>query len=63
MAGMTAAATPPLPSRFWADLSTRDFGRLRASGQAAQTVAVLRMSQPPLASHPAPSAWPPSLTG
>ncbi|MBP7598035.1 MAG: creatininase family protein, partial [Pseudoxanthomonas sp.] len=38
---MTAAATPPLPSRFWADLSTRDFGRLRASGQAAQTVAVL----------------------
>ena len=41
MAGMTAAATPPLPSRFWADLSTRDFGRLRASGQAAQTVAVL----------------------
>jgi creatinine amidohydrolase len=41
MADMTAAATPPLPSRLWADLSTRDFTRLRASGQARQTVAVL----------------------
>ena len=41
MAGMTAATHPPLPSRFWADLSTRDFTRLRASGQARQTVAVL----------------------
>jgi len=41
MAGMTAAATPPLPSRLWAGLSTRDFTRLRASGQARQTVAVL----------------------
>ena len=41
MAGMTAAAFPPLPSRFWADLSTRDFTRLHASGQASHTVAVL----------------------
>lgn len=45
MAGMTAAANtvppPPLPSRFWADLSTRDFARLKAGGQAAHTVAVL----------------------
>ena len=41
MAGMTAATHPPLPSRFWADLSTRDFTGLRASGQARQTVAVL----------------------
>jgi creatinine amidohydrolase len=30
-----------LPSRFWADLSTREFARLQASGDAAQTVAVL----------------------
>ena len=30
-----------LPSRFWADLSTRDFAHLQASGQAAHTVAVL----------------------
>lgn len=29
------------PSRFWADLSTRDFAEARASGLAAQTVAVL----------------------
>ncbi len=29
------------PSRFWADLSTRDFSEARASGLAAQTVAVL----------------------
>jgi len=29
------------PSRFWADLSTQDFARLIASGQAAQTIAVL----------------------
>jgi len=28
-------------SRFWADLSTQDFARLIASGQAAQTIAVL----------------------
>jgi len=41
MAGMTAAAIPPLPSRFWADLTTRDFARLHASGQARHTVAVL----------------------
>lgn len=30
-----------LPSRFWADLTTRDFAHLQASGQAAHTVAVL----------------------
>ncbi|MFL6693284.1 MAG: creatininase family protein [Ramlibacter sp.] len=30
-----------LPSRFWADLTTRDFARLQASGAAAQVVAVL----------------------
>ena len=30
-----------LPSRFWADLSTRDFAELRRSGDAARTVAVL----------------------
>ncbi|MBS0292421.1 MAG: creatininase family protein [Proteobacteria bacterium] len=29
------------PSRFWAHLSTRDFAQARASGLAAQTVAVL----------------------
>jgi len=29
------------PSRFWADLSTQDFARLIASGQSAQTIAVL----------------------
>lgn len=29
------------PSRFWADLSTRDFSDARASGLAEKTVAVL----------------------
>jgi len=29
------------PSRFWADHSTQDFARWQASGQAAQTIAVL----------------------
>ena len=29
------------PSRFWADLSTRDFATLQSTGQAAQLVAVL----------------------
>lgn len=29
------------PSRFWADLSTRDFAQLISSGEAAQTIAVL----------------------
>ena len=29
------------PSRYWADLSTRDFAALLASGQAARTIAVL----------------------
>ena len=43
---MTAAAAPQsaplsLPSRFWADLSTRDFAALQHSGQADQVVAVL----------------------
>ncbi|MCW8165209.1 creatininase family protein [Verminephrobacter aporrectodeae subsp. tuberculatae] len=46
---MTAdAPSPPSPdrpcalsSRFWAGLSTREFAQLQASGQAAQTVAVL----------------------
>ena len=31
----------PLPSRFWADLSARDFAALQSTGQAAQVVAVL----------------------
>ncbi len=30
-----------LPSRFWADLGTRDFARLQADGRADQVVAVL----------------------
>jgi creatinine amidohydrolase len=30
-----------LPSRFWADLTTRDFARLQAGGGTAQVVAVL----------------------
>lgn len=34
-------AHPALPSRFWADLSTRDFAALQSSGQADQVVAVL----------------------
>ncbi|MBY0455543.1 MAG: creatininase family protein [Burkholderiaceae bacterium] len=39
---MTAPLTaPPLPSRFWANLSTRDFAQLRTTGSAAQTIAVL----------------------
>jgi creatinine amidohydrolase len=33
--------TMPLPSRFWADLTTQDFSRLAASAQLANTVAVL----------------------
>ncbi|WP_343593635.1 creatininase family protein [Paracidovorax wautersii] len=32
------------PSRFWADLSTRDFSEARASGLAEQTVAVLPLA-------------------
>ena len=31
----------PLPSRFWSDLSTRDFARLQSSGAAADLIAVL----------------------
>ena len=43
---MTAAAAPQpaplcLPSRFWADLSTRDFAALQHHGQADQVLAVL----------------------
>ena len=43
---MTAAiapttARPTLPSRFWADLTTRDFAALQSTGQADQVVAVL----------------------
>ena len=43
---MTAAAAPQpaprcLPSRFWVDLSTRDFAALQHHGQADQVVAVL----------------------
>ncbi|WP_375575090.1 creatininase family protein [Paracidovorax oryzae] len=34
-------APMPYPSRFWAELSTRDFSEARASGLAARTVAVL----------------------
>ena len=42
MRGMTSIAPlSALPSRFWADLTTRDFAHLQASGQAAHTVAVL----------------------
>lgn len=42
MRGMNPAASPfSLPSRLWADLSTRDFAALQASGQADQVVAVL----------------------
>src|SRR3990167_8405057 len=40
MAGMTAAAFS-LPSRFWAELTTRDFAHLQASPLAAKAVAVL----------------------
>lgn len=36
-----SAAAPTLPSRFWAELSTRDFAALQASGQADRVVAVL----------------------
>lgn len=44
---MSAEPTPapapqqPLPTRFWADLSTREFAQLRAAGRAQQIVAVL----------------------
>ena len=43
MAGMTAAAPPlpSLPSRFWAELTTRDFAALQGTGRADQVVAVL----------------------
>ena len=38
---MPIIARMALPSRFWADLTTRDFARLQAGGSAAQVVAVL----------------------
>ena len=43
MARMTQSPSSPkhLPSRFWSELSTRDFAHMRASGLAAQTIAVL----------------------
>ena len=46
MTSTTPAAAPlsqplVLPSRWWAELSTRDFAALQASGQASQVVAVL----------------------
>ncbi len=46
MAGMTPPPLPPsspatTPPRWWADLGTRDFAQRKASGLAAQTVAVL----------------------
>ncbi|SER12669.1 creatininase family protein [Giesbergeria anulus] len=34
-------STPPLPSHFWAELSTHDFAQLQATGTAEQIVAVL----------------------
>ncbi len=37
----SSSSSSSLPSRYWADLTTRDFARLQASGQAAHTVAVL----------------------
>ncbi|BEP93705.1 creatininase family protein [Acidovorax sp. A79] len=40
-AAATSSARPALPSRFWADLSTRDFAALQGTGQAGQVVAVL----------------------
>lgn len=40
-AAADATSFPPLPSRFWADLSARDFAALQASGQAEHVVAVL----------------------
>ena len=36
-----SVSAAPLPSRFWADLSTRDFAALQESGRAAEVVAVL----------------------
>ncbi len=33
-----------LPSRYWADLSWRDFAALQASGEAARTIAVLPLA-------------------
>ncbi|AOG25267.1 creatininase family protein [Acidovorax sp. RAC01] len=40
-AAADATSPLPLPSRYWADLSTRDFAALQASGQAEHVVAVL----------------------
>jgi creatinine amidohydrolase len=38
---MPSPSPPSLPSRFWADLSTRDFARLQASPEVDRAVAVL----------------------
>lgn len=38
---MQAPSQRPRSSRFWADLSTRDFVQLQKSGEAARTVAIL----------------------
>ncbi|MDA8455963.1 creatininase family protein [Acidovorax sp. GBBC 3334] len=38
---MSTTAPPAHPSRFWAELSTRDFSEAQASGLAGRTVAVL----------------------
>ncbi|MBP8205986.1 MAG: creatininase family protein, partial [Giesbergeria sp.] len=40
-AAPASAAPAPLPTRFWAECSTRDFARWQASGAAADIVAVL----------------------
>jgi creatinine amidohydrolase len=40
-AASSLPASPRLPSRFWSDLTTRDFAALQASGQAEKVVAVL----------------------
>ena len=39
--GFSGASTMTTSSRFWADWTTADFEQLRASGEAAQTIAVL----------------------
>lgn len=41
MARMTVASCFPLPSRWWAELSARDFAALHTTGLADQVVAVL----------------------
>lgn len=43
-AATSAPAQHALPSRFWAELSARDFASLQANGQADQVVAVLPLA-------------------